>query len=93
VKVAVGDLSAVEPELLAYTWQAVTADGPDAGARLEIDWRPARQFCPQCLTDKPRPESSWLPICPDCGSPLTVEGGSELTLLEVSFLAEEEAKA
>ena len=32
VKVAVGELSAVEPDLLRFAWEAVVRDGPDDGA-------------------------------------------------------------
>jgi Zn finger protein HypA/HybF involved in hydrogenase expression len=35
VTVAVGELSAIEPSLLAFAWDAITAGGPDAGSRLE----------------------------------------------------------
>jgi Zn finger protein HypA/HybF involved in hydrogenase expression len=41
VRLAVGELSAVEPELLKYAWEAVVADGPDQGVELTIEWRPA----------------------------------------------------
>jgi hydrogenase nickel insertion protein HypA len=86
VRVAIGELSAVEPDLLRFAWEAVTAGGHDAGARLDIEWRPARQHCPECGEDKPRREGSWLPLCPDCGTPLAVEGGQELDVLQLSFL-------
>jgi hydrogenase nickel incorporation protein HypA/HybF len=87
VRVAVGELSALEPELLEFAWQAVTERGPDAGCRLEIDWRPAHQFCPACKEEKPRSPGSWLRVCPDCGQPLVVEGGDELDVLQLSFLS------
>jgi hydrogenase nickel incorporation protein HypA/HybF len=86
VRVAVGELSAVEPDLLRFAWEAVTTAGPDSGARLDIEWCPARQHCPACGEDKPRRENSWLPLCPDCGAPLEVEGGQELEVLQLSFL-------
>lgn len=85
VRLAVGELSAVEPDLLGFAWQAVVADGPDAGATLEIDFRPARQYCPLCARDAERSEGSWLRLCPGCGMPLDVSGGDELDVLEVSF--------
>ena len=31
VRLAVGELSAVEPDLLRFAWEAVVADGPHAG--------------------------------------------------------------
>lgn len=83
VKVAIGELSAVEPDLLAYAWEALTAGGSDAGSRLEIEWHAARQTCPRCREIRERAPGSWLRLCPDCGAPLRVQGGTELDLLEV----------
>lgn len=89
VRLAVGELAAVEPDLIAFAWQAVTADGPDQGCTLEVTWCPARQHCPACDAPKQRGEGSWLRLCPDCGAPLLVEGGDELDVLEVTFVTDE----
>ena len=91
VTVAVGELSAVEPDLLVFAWQALTQDGPDAGSALQVEWRPARQFCAGCNADKPRSPGSWLRLCPQCGMPLAVSGGDELDVLRVTFLPDEAA--
>jgi hydrogenase nickel incorporation protein HypA/HybF len=85
VKVAVGELSAVEPDLLRYAWEAVTATGPDAGAALEIDWREAAQVCESCRAPAVRDAGGWLVACPDCGGALRVEGGRELDVLELRY--------
>lgn len=85
VRVAVGELTAIEPELLEYAWGALTADGPDRGARLVVEWRPANQVCPTCGAVKTRPAGSWLRVCPDCSQPLSVEGGDELDIVRVEF--------
>ncbi len=85
VRIAVGELAAVEPDLLTFGWEAVIIDGPDVGAKLEIDFCKADQRCPQCNAAKDRSEGSWLRICPDCGTPLEVRGGDELDVLEVTF--------
>lgn len=87
VSVAVGELSALEPDLLQFAWEAVVAGGPDAACRLAIDWRPARQLCPACGEEKPRAPGSWLRLCPDCAGPLRLEGGDELDILHVSFVS------
>jgi hydrogenase nickel incorporation protein HypA/HybF len=89
VRVAVGELTAVEPQLLKYAWEALTRGGPDEGARLEVEWRAALQFCPTCGEGKTRGVGSWLRLCPDCGMPLKVEGGSDLDVLEVAFTPRE----
>jgi hydrogenase nickel incorporation protein HypA/HybF len=86
VRVAVGELSAVEPLLLGYAWEAVTAGSPHAGARLEVEWCAARQVCDACRTVPERPGSSWHRLCPGCGHPLRVEGGRELDVLEMGYV-------
>lgn len=86
VKVAIGELAAVEPDLLTFAWQAVTQDGPDAGARLEVEWRAARQYCPGCGGAVERPRGAWLYQCPSCERVLAVEGGTELDVVSVGFV-------
>lgn len=90
IRVAVGELTAIEPSLLVFAWETLTLGGPDEGSRLEIDWRPARQFCPACDAWKTRARGTWLRLCPDCDRPLRVLGGSDLDVLEVSFTPAEE---
>ncbi len=85
VRVQIGELTGIEPELLKFAWQAVLEGGADAGCELHIDWRPAEQFCPTCGSSKPRPDSSWIITCPDCESALQVQGGYELDLVEITF--------
>ena len=85
VRVAVGELNAVDPDLLRFAWEAVVKDGPDAAARLEVEWHPARQSCVECGQIEQRVEGSWLRLCPDCGMPLQVEGGRELDVTKVSW--------
>ena len=89
VRMAIGELAAVEPDLLTYAWEAVIAGGSDEGARLVVEWHPARQFCAQCDEDKNRSEGSWFKICPDCGQPLAVNGGDELDVLAVTIATDE----
>lgn len=86
VKVAVGELTAIEPDLLAFAWEALTGGGPDAGSVLDVEWHPACQFCAACNENKPRARGSWLRLCPDCGEPVQVSGGQELDVLQVAFL-------
>jgi len=85
VKVAVGELSAVEPDLLRFAWEALLQGEPDEGAALEIEWRPARQSCPDCGEVDARSPGAWLPLCPQCSKPLRIHGGNELDLLQYSF--------
>ncbi len=85
VQVAVGELSAVEPDLLHSAWEMVVAGGPDAGSLLQIDWRPAVQRCPACGVIAERQPGSWLRLCPRCALPLLVEGGRELDILTIEY--------
>ncbi len=85
VSLAVGELSAVEPELLAFAWEAVVQGGPDEGALLDVEWRPARQRCESCGDIPERAPGTWLRLCPHCERPLLVEGGGELDILRFSY--------
>lgn len=85
VRVAIGELAAVEPELLVYAWEAVVSGGPDAGARLEVEWHAARQTCPGCGEVKDREPGDWLRLCPTCGGPVRMEGGDELDVIDLSY--------
>jgi Zn finger protein HypA/HybF involved in hydrogenase expression len=93
VELAVGELAAVEPDLLIFAWEALTADGPDTGSTLEIQWCPAHQHCPACDHDVDRSEGSWLRLCPDCGGILQVSGGFELDVLRLTFVGDDEEEA
>jgi len=85
VTVAVGELSAVEPQLLEYAWEAVTAEGEHSGARLIVEWERAVQTCSACGDVPLRQPGTWLRLCPNCELPLRVEGGHALELVELSF--------
>lgn len=92
VRVAIGELSAVEPELLVYAWEALVAGGTDAGARLEVEWHPAQQTCAKCGEVKERAAGIWLRICPTCGGPVEVAGGNELDVIDLSYTPDGEEK-
>ena len=85
VRVAVGELSAVEPDLLEFAWEAAVAGTEDAASKLEVDFRPARQTCRACGEIAGRAPGSWLRLCPRCGDALTVSGGDDLDVLRVVF--------
>ena len=85
VCLAVGELSAIEPDLLRFAWEAVTAGGPDANAALEVEWRRARQTCAACGEVAERAPGAWRNVCPRCGGALAIEGGMELDLLRFEY--------
>jgi hydrogenase nickel incorporation protein HypA/HybF len=85
VTVAVGELSAVEPDLLRFGWEAVISDSADVNARIEIDWCAAAQQCPHCGAVPGRQPGTWLRLCPTCSLPLVVEGGRELDIVTLEY--------
>ena len=93
MRLVVGDLAAVEPELLRFGWEAVVEGTPHEGAALEVDWRPARQVCEACGEIPERTAGSWLKLCPRCELPLRIEGGQELELRDLTYETADEAAA
>ncbi len=85
VRLAVGDLAAIEPELLKYAWDALVTGTPEEGATLEVDWRPAKQTCSVCGDLPGRAPGTWLRLCPRCDGLLRVTGGDDLDVLSVVF--------
>ena len=85
VTIAVGELAAVEPDLLDFAWKAIVAGSPDEGANLVVDFRQARQVCPACGEIADRVPGTWLRLCPVCSRALAVSGGDELDVISVSF--------
>jgi hydrogenase nickel incorporation protein HypA/HybF len=85
VRLAVGELAAIEPELLAFAWNALVAGTAEEGAVLDVDWRPANQTCGACGDVPGRAPGSWLRLCPRCGGMLRVTGGDDLDVLQVLF--------
>jgi hydrogenase nickel incorporation protein HypA/HybF len=92
-RVAIGELAAVEPELLVYAWQAVVSGGRDAAATLEVEWHPATQTCANCGELQERAPGHWLRICPECGGAVQVAGGDELDVIDLSYTPDEEETA
>ncbi len=85
VRVQVGELSAVEPDLLKFAWTGLLAGTPDEGAELTIDWCRSRQICAECGEIGERQPGSWLRLCPQCEGPLRLEGGQELDVRDLAF--------
>lgn len=85
---AVGELSAVEPDLLQFAWEAIVADTEDADVTLEIRWCPARQSCPSC-GEVAGEGIGWLRLCPHCQGFLDVTGGDELDIVELRYQPED----
>ncbi len=85
VRVSIGDRSAVDPALLDLAWQSIVIGTRHDGADLLVRWCPSRRFCSNCNQAKDESLGSWLPVCPDCGNVILIEGGQELDLDSVEF--------
>lgn len=78
----IGQLSGVEPEAMAFCFDAVVRDSVAAGARLEIVRVPGQAWCMQC--SQPVTVAESYAACPRCGSyQLQVTGGSEMRVKEL----------
>lgn len=86
VRVAVGELAAINPELLRAAWKFVTSESADRDVSLEIVPVAAREVCPQCgaIPEKP----AHLLFCERCKCHMRVESGEEIDLLEIRFQQE-----
>lgn len=82
VSVRVGELSGVVPELLGTAFEFVRENTLCEGARLEIEFVPARWQCPECHAE---PSRGGPLACAGCGAPLRLVAGGELTLMRLEL--------
>ncbi len=82
VRVRVGALSGVEPDLLLSAYNLVREHSVCQGADLEIHQVGARWTCPQCATDLP---SGQRLQCKACGVPARLDAGDEIILEQVEL--------
>ena len=83
----IGELSGVDPDALAFGFEALSKDSPLEGVTLEIDFRKRMQRCSQCGCEFET--EAMLTVCPDCGSQHTLcIAGNEL---DIVFIELEEA--
>ena len=82
VRLEIGALSHVEPAALAFCFDAVTAGGIAAGARLDIDRSPGHGWCHDCMAEV---EIAALGApCPSCGGyRLQLREGQEMRVKEM----------
>lgn len=80
--VEIGGLSGVEPEALAFCFDAVTRGSLAEGARLEIVHVPGSGHCYECGRDTEL--SAVYDACSHCGAlPVHVTGGTEMRVKEL----------
>ncbi|MCX7170698.1 MAG: hydrogenase maturation nickel metallochaperone HypA [Proteobacteria bacterium] len=78
----IGQLASVEPEALAFCFDAVTRGSIAEGARLEFVAVAGSGWCMQCEAGVPMAEL--YAACPRCGGyQLQVAGGTEMRVKEL----------
>jgi len=77
LRLRVGELSGVEPELLRCAYRTFRERTICADAELEIETVPASWICPRCDCEIERGAAL---RCPGCGRPGSLRGGDELIL-------------
>jgi hydrogenase nickel incorporation protein HypA/HybF len=84
VVIEIGELAAVEPEALAFCFDAVSHGGVANGARLQIERAPGVGWCLPCGTSVPLTEL--YGACPRCGShQVQPTGGTEMRVKEIEI--------
>lgn len=82
VKLAIGELSHVEPEAMAFCFEAVIRGTLAEGARLEIERVPGRGWCLDCAETVAISER--FGACPKCGGhKVQMTGGDDLRVAEL----------
>ena len=83
--VEIGQLSSVEPEALAFCFDAVTRGSIAEGARFEIIRIPGTGHCEACGRDTEL--EAVYDACRHCGAvPVTVTGGTEMRVKELEVV-------
>ena len=85
VRIEVGDLEHLEPDVMRTVWGVITAGTPLAGAGLDIERKALRVECGAC-GEVHEPEDLAILICPRCDAvrPQVLEGsGVRLMAIEV----------
>ena len=95
VRLAIGELTCVQPEQLKFCYESVTRETPLAGSELDIEAVPARVTCSRCgyegapkywmdsLADTPVPTLQ----CPGCGASAEAAQGHECAIKTVQYAA------
>jgi hydrogenase nickel incorporation protein HypA/HybF len=79
VKIRVGELSGVEPELLATAWEVARAGTACDGAALRLERIPAVWSCPRC---KKVFSAGAVLRCADCRAPAELNDGADALMLD-----------
>ncbi|MBN1608994.1 MAG: hydrogenase maturation nickel metallochaperone HypA [Polyangiaceae bacterium] len=77
VRVRVGELSGVEPDLIRSAFEIARAGTVCEGADLDLVVVKARWTCPRCGGNIDQPAEL---VCPECGVPARLAAGDDLIL-------------
>jgi hydrogenase nickel incorporation protein HypA/HybF len=80
--VRIGELSGVEPRLLASAFGIFRESTVCAGAELVIVASPTAWACPRCRAPV---ERGGILSCDRCGAPARLEGGDEILLEQIEM--------
>ncbi len=84
IRLELGALSHVDRDALRFCFDAVTRDGPAAGARLDIVTTPGEAWCMPCGARVPL--AALGDPCPRCGGyQLQVVDGEQMQLKEIEI--------
>src|SRR6266498_1614489 len=80
IAVRVGELAGIDPDALAFSFEALTAGTEWQGLQMEIENRPREHRCAGCGTTFRVVDYNF--VCPSCGGSRTeCIGGDELELM------------
>lgn len=82
IKLRIGELTAIEPSALLFSFEACTANTPFEGALLDIEDVPLTGRCATC--EKEFRMESLMDMCPACGScRIEPVAGTELDIVSL----------
>lgn len=82
VRLHVGEMTAIVPEALAFSFEVVTNGTELEGTRLLMDVIPLRGYCPGCNEEFEIKDFTF--ICPSCESTkIETIAGRELSIVEI----------
>jgi len=101
VRLAIGELTHLQPEQLRFCYGAITERTRIAGSILEIETVSAEIKCSHCGYRGPPKywREAWMQIpvptlqCPECGNPGEISQGQECAIRGIQYVMERAAPA